>query len=96
MLYFRTHIEMSSKEHAELYKRLQNPDFSSFHRRKRPFWVLVSSLSFVISNRNPYILKKDMVNPDEKNPIEVDEMDYEQVCWNQDLQYLGDVSIRVW
>lgn len=36
----KTHIEMSSKEHAELCKRLRNPDFSSFQRRKRPFWVL--------------------------------------------------------
>ncbi|CAP31749.2 Protein CBG12832 [Caenorhabditis briggsae] len=70
----KTHIEMSLKEHAELYKRLQNPDFSSFQRRKRPFWIL-----------------KDLENPNEKRSIEVDEMDDDQVNWNQNLQYLGDI-----
>uniref|UniRef100_A0A1I7UG47 Helicase ATP-binding domain-containing protein n=1 Tax=Caenorhabditis tropicalis TaxID=1561998 RepID=A0A1I7UG47_9PELO len=71
----KTHIEMSSKEHAELYQRLQNPDFSRFQRRKRPFWIL-----------------RDFENPNEKKPIEVEEMDDVQVCWNQDIQYLGDIK----
>uniref|UniRef100_A0A1I7U6X6 MADF domain-containing protein n=1 Tax=Caenorhabditis tropicalis TaxID=1561998 RepID=A0A1I7U6X6_9PELO len=66
---------MSSKEHAELYQRLQNPDFSRFQRRKRPFWIL-----------------KDFEKPNEKKPIEVEEMDDVKVCWNQDIQYLGDIK----
>lgn len=70
----KTHIEMSSKEHVELYKRLQNPDFSRFQRRKRPFWVL-----------------EDLKNPNEKKPIEVEEMNDTEVFWNQDVQYLGDI-----
>lgn len=51
--FFRTHIEMTSKEHTELFKRLQNPDFSRFQRRKRVFWVLVS-----VNFKNIKILKK--------------------------------------
>lgn len=71
----KTHIEMSSKEHAELKKRLQNQDFSPFQKkRKRPFWIL-----------------EDMENPEEKKPIEVEEMDDVQLIWNQDLQYVGDI-----
>ncbi|EGT60402.1 hypothetical protein CAEBREN_01733 [Caenorhabditis brenneri] len=71
----KSHIEMSSKEHVELYKRMQNPDFSRFQRKKRPFWIL-----------------EDLEHPLEKKPIEVEEMDFEQQFWNQDIQFLGDIK----
>uniref|UniRef100_A0A8R1HHG6 Uncharacterized protein n=1 Tax=Caenorhabditis japonica TaxID=281687 RepID=A0A8R1HHG6_CAEJA len=67
----KTHIEMSSKEHAELYRRLKNPDFSRFQCKKRKLCVLQN---------------------DAKKPYEVEELDNAQVCWNQDLQYLGDIK----
>lgn len=71
----KTHIEMTSKEHTELFKRLQNPDFSRFQRRKRVFWVL-----------------EDLEHPNENKSIPIEEMDETQLCWNQDIQYLGEIK----
>ncbi|CAI2299662.1 unnamed protein product [Caenorhabditis sp. 36 PRJEB53466] len=70
----KARIEMTSKEHAELHRRIKNPDISRFQRKKKSFWVL-----------------QDMADPNGKGPLEVEAMDEDQVMWNQDVQYLGDI-----